>query len=62
MPQSLDSEMVERFEISADGNQLTYSFAISDPATFTTTVSAEGYTTWQWLPGAVIEPYECTLD
>jgi hypothetical protein len=20
------------------------------------------YTVWQWLPGAVVEPYECTLS
>ena len=62
VPQSTDSEMVERFEISADGSRLSYSFTIADPATFTRPVRADNYTVWQWLPGAVVEPYECTLD
>lgn len=62
VPQSTQSEMVERFEISADGDRLSYSFTITDPATFTRPVAAENYTVWQWLPGAVVEPYECTLD
>jgi hypothetical protein len=62
VPQSERSEIVERFRLSEDGNRLTYDFSINDPATFTETVTAEGYSTWQWLPGATIEPYECTLE
>lgn len=62
VPQSADSVFVETFAMSDDEQRLTYSFSISDPASFTQTVNAEAYTEWQWLPGAVIEPYQCTLD
>jgi hypothetical protein len=62
VPQSADSVFVERFAMSADERRLTLSFSITDPVSFTRTVMAEAYTKWQWLPGAVIEPYECTLD
>ena len=62
VPQSAQSQMVERFTLSDDGTQLSYGFSISDPTTFTTTVSTETYTVWQWLAGAQIQPYECTLE
>jgi hypothetical protein len=62
VPQSTRSEFVEYFRLSEDETRLTYSFTISDPETFTEPVSAQDYTVWQWLPGAVIEPYECTLE
>jgi hypothetical protein len=62
VPQSERSEIVEYFRLSDGGNKLTYSFSISDPATFTETVRADAYTVWQWLPGAKIEPYDCTLE
>jgi hypothetical protein len=62
VPQSTDSVFLERFELSSDETQLRYSFSITDPISFTRTVSAEDYTVWQWLPGAVVEPYECTLS
>jgi hypothetical protein len=62
VPQSPESVFAERFTMSDDRERLAYSFSITDPVSFTHTVSAENYTTWQWLPGAVVEPYECTLD
>lgn len=62
VPQTSQSEFVERFTISSDQQQLSYTFSISDPTVFTETVTAENYTIWRWLPGAVIEPYECTLE
>jgi hypothetical protein len=35
---------------------------MSDPISFTSVVNAEDYSVWQWLPGAVVEPYDCTLS
>jgi hypothetical protein len=61
-PQSAESEIVERFEMSSDESELRYSLTISDPGTFTRPLNAENYAVWQWLPGAVVEPYECTLS
>jgi hypothetical protein len=61
VPQSDESVFVERFEMSDDEQRLTLSFSMSDPASFTRTVTAESYTVWRWLPGATVEPYECTL-
>jgi hypothetical protein len=62
VPQSTASVFVERFAMSDSGERLTYSFSMTDPANFTRPVTASAYTVWQWLPGAAIEPYECTLD
>ena len=61
VPQTTDSVFTERFSMSEDQSRLSMSFTMSDPATFTRTVSAPNYTVWRWLPGASIEPYECTL-
>ncbi len=62
VPQSETSMFVERFRLSEDGNELSLSFTMTDSVTFTESVTAENYTVWRWLPGAVVEPYECTLD
>ncbi len=62
VPQSTQSVYVEYFRLSDDQKQLSYSFSITDPATFTRQVDAENYITWQWLAGASIQPYECTLE
>ena len=60
VPQSQAVEFVERFTPSADGNVLTYSITITDPATFTEAVTLERY--WIWVPGEQIRPYDCTWD
>ncbi len=62
VPQSENSVFVERFTLSDDQDELAYSFSMTDPANFTATVNASDYTVWRWLPGAKVEPYECTLD
>jgi Family of unknown function (DUF6152) len=62
VPQSTQSVITEYFRMSAGEARLTYSLTISDSKTFTLPVTAEDYHTWQLIPGAVIEPYECTLE
>lgn len=62
VPQSEASVFVERFTMADDESRLSLSFSMSDAVAFTRTVTAENYTRWQWLPGAAVEPYECTLD
>jgi hypothetical protein len=61
VPQSTDSVFIEKFEMSSDETRLRYSFSMTDPVSFTRSVTAEDYYVWQRLPGAVVEPYECTL-
>ena len=47
VPQSRESVFTERFTMSEAQIQLTYGFSISDPETFTRSVSADGYTVWR---------------
>jgi hypothetical protein len=60
VPLSESVEIVERFSLSDDEARLTYDLEVTDPVTFTETVSSR----WQlvWRPDLVVEPYECTLE
>jgi len=62
VPQSREIKIVERFTPSADGNELKYDIAATDPQTFTRTVTAEGYRTFRWQPGFELLPQDCVLD
>lgn len=60
IPQTEAVEIIERFSVDDENNQLLYDVTVSDPAVFTEPVSAH----WvlEWRPDLVVEPYECTLD
>jgi hypothetical protein len=62
VPQSRQMRLVERFTPSADGTELKYDIAATDPATFTQTVTADGYRTFRWQPGFEFLPQDCVLD
>jgi hypothetical protein len=62
VPQSTAMTIVERFTPSADGTELTYDIAATDPSTFTRTVTADGYRTFRWQPGFEFLPPDCVLD
>ena len=54
-PQSGDSRIVERFELSEAGDGIAYRIELTDPATFTQTVT--GYANWIAVPGIEIRPF-----
>ena len=56
-PQSADIEIVERFILNDDEDQLEYSAAVTDPATFTEPATLVGR--WFWKPGEEIKPFQC---
>ena len=60
VPQSEESEILERFAISEDSTQLAYTITVNDPGTFTEPVTA--HWTWQWHPELKVEPYECRIE
>ena len=62
VPQSSETTIVERFTANADGTELTYDISTTDPRTFTTTVTAEGYRTFRWEPGFEFLPQDCVLE
>jgi hypothetical protein len=62
VPQSTEVAIVERFTPAADGTELTYDIAATDPRTFTRTVTADGYRTFRWQPGFEFLPQDCVLD
>jgi len=62
VPQSPEMTIVERFEPSAEAQELAYDIAATDPQTFTQTVTAEGYRTFRWQPGFEFLPQDCVLD
>jgi hypothetical protein len=51
--------LVERFTPTEGGGRLEYELTITDPGTFTESVS-QGRS-WVWLPDVRVEPYECKL-
>jgi len=59
VPQSRAMRIVERFTPSADGTTVTYDISATDPATFTETVTYEGYVTFRWQPSLEFLPYDC---
>jgi hypothetical protein len=61
-PQSREAQYTERFWLNAQGNELHYDFTMTDPGTFTETVTAEDYAVWKWRPEIRIRPYQCEAD
>jgi hypothetical protein len=62
VPQSAQAIIVERFTANADGTELTYDISMTDPRTFTETVTARGYRTFRWEPGFEFLPQDCILE
>jgi hypothetical protein len=58
IPLSSDATFVERFAPSADGANLEYSLAITDPRYLSSAVTLEKR--WLNVPGAQLLPYNCT--
>ncbi len=56
-PMSEQVQMLERFTLSEDGNQLNYELLITDPQNLIEPAVWEG--AWTWVPGKQIMPYEC---
>lgn len=59
-PMSADVEMTERFTISEDGSRLDYEIAVTDPANLVE--PATWVASWNWVPGAEVEPFECEVE
>ncbi|MEE3198196.1 MAG: DUF6152 family protein [Pseudomonadota bacterium] len=59
IPQSEEVGIVERFQLSDDGERLDYQVTVTDPGTFVQ--PAVLYQHWVWVPSEEIKPYECTL-
>lgn len=57
VPVTPETEMVERFSVSPQGDRLDYSVTFTDPAVFTEPVTLAKY--WVWYPDAVVGTYEC---
>jgi hypothetical protein len=57
VPQSMSSEILERFTPSEDFTELAYDITVEDPENFTEPVTARW--TWEWHPELEVEPYEC---
>lgn len=60
VPNSPDTLYVERFTPSDDGKTLDYTLTVTDPDTFTETPTFSKQ--WLWVPGAVVEPYDCVPE
>ncbi len=59
VPQGPDVTLVERFRFDAETDELRYSLTVTDPATFTRTMTADDYIWFRWEPGLDFLPYEC---
>ena len=59
IPQSEEVEIVERFQLSDDGERLDYQVTVTDPGTFSQ--PSVLYQHWMWAPDEEIKVYECTL-
>jgi hypothetical protein len=59
-PMSTDTHITERFSVSEDGNILNIDITVTDPDTFLSPIG------WnmkkQWVPNAVIMPFECEVE
>jgi len=58
IPLSASARVTERYIPSDDGKRLGFEMTIVDAATFTEPVTLTK--TWLGLPGARVEPYECS--
>ena len=59
IPQSEGVKIVERFQLSDNGERLDYQATITDPETFSQPAVLHQH--WAWIPSEEIKPYECTL-
>jgi hypothetical protein len=62
IPQSKAVELIERFKFDEALNELSYDITVSDPETFTQTLTAEDYIQFRWEPGLDFLPYECVKE
>jgi hypothetical protein len=58
IPHSTESVIDERFTLSDDGSRLDYEMTVTDPVNFTEPVTMTKF--WNWRPGEVVRPYNCT--
>tara|TARA_B100000029_G_scaffold469845_2_gene508123 strand:+ start:12044 stop:13012 length:969 start_codon:yes stop_codon:yes gene_type:complete len=58
-PQSENIEIVERFTLNENENELRYEVILHDETTFTEPATLSGV--WFWKPGEEIKPFECAL-
>jgi len=58
-PQTVSLEIVERFTLDDDLTNLHWTAIATDPATFTAPVTI--LTSWRWVPGEVIKPWNCAV-
>lgn len=61
-PQSEAVEIVERFNVRDDGNELAYDLTVTDPVTFTEPLVLTDYLIWRAQPGIEREPYDCVVN
>jgi hypothetical protein len=47
----------ERFVLNADGSRLEYTMVVTDPESFTASVTLRK--AWEWRPGEQVRPYDC---
>ena len=57
LPQTSDAELVERWTLMDEGNELRYELTVTDPGTFVRPVVQAK--TWHWAPNRQIEPFNC---
>jgi hypothetical protein len=57
--QSRAMRIVERFTRSDGGATVRYDLTVTDPATFTETVTYDAYVTFRWDPALEFLPYDC---
>ncbi len=60
IPQSVQTEIVERFSLGENQSTLDWEAIIFDPETFTEPVTVPPVH-WKWVPGEEIQPYNCSL-
>ena len=56
-PISTDSELLERFTLTGNGERLEYSVTVTDPEMYTEPVTLERF--WRWAPEIEYEPFDC---
>jgi len=59
-PKSDDFTMVERFAFSEDNREMTWEATVDDPTTYDRAAFL-GRAGYEWVPGEVIKPYDCTI-
>lgn len=57
LPQSADAEIIERWTLADEGNQLLYQLTVVDPETFEKPVVQTK--TWNWAPDQEVSAYNC---